>query len=230
MAWADGVPEARECVVFGWLGGPDLSARCGPATWVSLGELMGSMHRFAFEWKPSDEFTTPVFDSVMPYGEPLVVFDSDRPDLQGLMGLLRDATDATGERITAIGRRERSIVVHADLHQWNVKIRCGVLSPFDFEDTLWAAPILDVATSLYYVRDREDYLDLALAFKSGDQRQLPWVEQEPGEIDRLMFARALLLLNTVLLEGLDVGDMEPFIRRREKYAMLTLGQSEPLAI
>ncbi len=231
MASAHGVPEARECVVFGWLGGPDLTARCSPATWISLGELMGKMHRFASDWTPSKGFSTPVFDSVMPYGEPLVVFESDRSELQGLMGLLRDATDATAERLTAIRRRERAIVVHADLHQWNVKINRGVLSPFDFEDILWAAPILDVATSLYYVRDREDYPELARAFKSGYEHQLPWVEREPGEIDRLMFARALLLLNAVLLdEGFDVGDMGPFIRRREQYARLALGQLEALAI
>ncbi len=51
-----------------------------------------------------------------------------------------------------MAREGPAIVTHGDLHQWNVKIRHGVLSPFDFEDLLWAAPILDVATSLYYVR------------------------------------------------------------------------------
>ena len=231
MASAAGVPEARECVVFGWLGGPDLSAHRSPKTWASLGELMARMHGFAREWTPSDRFSAPVFDSIMPYGDPLLVFKSDRGELQDLMGLLREATDATTARILALDGSAQRIVVHGDLHQWNVKIKHGVLSPFDFEDILWAVPILDVATSLYYVRDREDYLELARAFKSGYERQRPWVEREPGEIDRLMFARSLLLLNAVLLDqSLDVGAIGPFLKRRETYAKLAIGELEALTL
>ena len=62
-------------------------------------------------------------------------------------------------------------MLHGDLHQWNVKIKHGVLSPFDFEDLLTGAPILDVATSLYYVFGDDDYLDLARAFKAGYERR-----------------------------------------------------------
>ena len=77
-------------------------------------------------------------------------------------------------------------------------------------------PILDVATSLYYVRDRADYLSLAVAFRAGYEPQPPWVEQEPGELDRLLIARGLDLLNTALIDpDLDVDDWPAFIRRRE---------------
>jgi Ser/Thr protein kinase RdoA (MazF antagonist) len=189
---------------------------------------MAKMHRFAEGWTPSSGFTIPVFDSVMPYGEPLVAFEPGRMDLLGLEDLLREATDVTDKRIAALHHTGEAIVVHADLHQWNVKIQRGVLAPFDFEDLLWAAPVLDVATSLYYVHGEPGYAELARAFKSGYERQRPWVEQEPGQIDRLMFARALLLLNSVVLDAsLDFGDREAFIRRRETYALLALGRLEP---
>jgi Ser/Thr protein kinase RdoA (MazF antagonist) len=232
VAEAEGVPEPRECVVFGWLGGPDLATRRSPATWARLGELMGTMHRFAEEWTPSDGFSVAHYDSCIPYGEPLVVFDAGRTELFGLESLLRDAVDVTNERITALDREVPSIVLHGDLHQWNVKIKRGVLSPFDFEDLLTGAPILDVATSLYYVRHDDDYVGLARAFKAGYERRRPWVEREPGEMERLMFARAVDLLNAVLLDpSLELGGgMEAFVRRREGLALVALGRQPAVAL
>lgn len=225
LATADGVPEARACVVFDWLRGPDLGARRSPANWHKLGELMGTMHAFAESWSPSLDFAILDYDSCIPYGEDLVVFEPGRTELDGLDGLLREATDATDERIAELRRDEPSIVLHGDLHQWNVKIHHGVLSPFDFEDLLTGAPILDVATSLYYVHGDDDYLELARAFKSGYERRRPWPEREPGEMERLMFARCLDLLNAVLLdESLDIGDMGSFLGKRGTMARIALGQ------
>ena len=74
VAQAEGVPEPRECVVFGWLGGPDLARHRSAASWRKLGELMGTMHRFAEQWTPSSEFRVTDYDSCLPYGESLVVF------------------------------------------------------------------------------------------------------------------------------------------------------------
>jgi Ser/Thr protein kinase RdoA (MazF antagonist) len=232
MATAEGVPEARACVVFGWLGGPDLAARRSPANWARLGELMATMHRFAEEWAPSDRFRVADYGSCIPYGEPLVVFEPDRTELYGLEAILREATALTDRRIAELRREVPSIVLHGDLHQWNVKARRGVLSPFDFEDLLTGAPILDVATSLYYVRHDHDYADLARAFKSGYERRRPWVEREPGEMERLMFARSLDLLNAVLLDdSLELADdMEAFVRRREGQARVALGLDAPIVL
>jgi len=232
VATAEGVPEARECVVFGWLGGPDLAARRSVDNWALLGELMGTMHRFAEGWKPSARFSVADYDSCIPYGEPLVVFGPGRTELYGLESILREATEVTDERIVELRRSVPSIVLHGDLHQWNVKISRGVLSPFDFEDLLTGAPILDVATSLYYVRHDDDYAELARAFKSGYERRRPWVEREPGEMERLMFARALDLLNAVLLDdSLELGgDMEAFVRRRESQARVALGLDPPVGL
>ena len=231
VATAEGVPEPRECVVFGWIGGPDLAERRSPQTWAKLGELMGTMHLFAETWEPTAGFHVADYDSCIPYGEPLVVFEPGRTELFGLEGLLRDAADATNERISALAREVPTFVLHGDLHQWNVKIERGVLSPFDFEDLLTGAPILDVATSLYYVRGDEDCAELWRAFRTGYESQRPWVEREPGEMERLMFARSIDLLNAVLLDpSLELGsEMETFVRRREGLALVALGREPALA-
>ena len=136
VASAEGVPEPRECVVFGWIGGPDLAERRSAENWGKLGELMGTMHAFAEHWTPSPEFHVTDYDSCIPYGEPLVVFEPGRTELHGLESVLREATAATNERIEALAREVPPIVLHGDMHQWNVKIKHGVLSPFDFEDLL----------------------------------------------------------------------------------------------
>jgi Ser/Thr protein kinase RdoA (MazF antagonist) len=232
IASADGVPELRECVVFGWLGGPDLAAQRNAQNWARLGELMGTMHRFAEEWTPSAAFSVTDYDSCIPYGEPLVVFENGRTELYGLESILHEAVGATNERITALAREVPSIVLHGDLHQWNVKIKRGVLSPFDFEDLLTGGPILDAMTSLYYVRGDDDYAELARAFKAGYERRRPWVERLPGEMERLMFARGLDLLNAVLLdESLELGgDMEAFVRRREDLALLALDRKPAIEL
>ena len=93
VAEAEGVPEPRECVVFGWLGGPDLAARRSATSWARLGELMATMHRFAEDWTPTASFSVAHYDSCLPYGEKLVVFEPGRVDLDGLEGILRDAVD-----------------------------------------------------------------------------------------------------------------------------------------
>lgn len=232
LAGAPGVPETRACVVFNWLGGPDLAERRSPATWAALGELMGTMHRFAESWRPSEAFRVTDYDSCIPYGEPLVVFEPGRVELHGLEGLLREAVEVTDARIARLGREVGPIVLHGDLHQWNVKILRGILSPFDFEDLLTGPPIMDVATSLYYVRHLDDYRQLASAFRAGYERQRPWVEQSPGEVDRLMFARAIDLLNAFLIDGTlgDGSETEACVRRREEPALIAVGRRPPLEI
>ncbi len=225
VAAAEGVPEPRECVVFGWLGGSDLADRRSAESWRKLGELMGTMHAFGAGWTPSDSFSVPDYGSCIPYGEPLVVFEPGRVELLGLEGLLREAAAVTDARIADLAREVPPIVLHGALHQGNVTIRRGVLSPFDFEDLLTGAPILDVATSLYSVYGEADYPALARAFTAGYERRYPWPEREPDEMERLMFARSLDLLNAVLLDqSLDFGvEMEAFVRRRGLMARVALG-------
>ena len=231
VAAAAGVPQPRACVVFSWLGGRLLGEQVSSRRWHDLGDLMGRMHDFARGWRPPSDFAAPTYDSVLPYGEALVMFEPGRADLHGASQLLQEAYHRTAERIRALNHEQPRIVIHGDLHAWNVKVRHGLLSPFDFEDLLHGVPILDVATSLYYVRDRADYLSLAVAFRAGYERRLPWVEHEPGELDRLLIARGLDLLNTTLLgPDMEVDDWQAFIRRRVTLARVALGEERAIII
>jgi Ser/Thr protein kinase RdoA (MazF antagonist) len=231
IASADGVPDARACVLFEWLPGSMLGDRISVERWAALGELVARMHRFASTFSPSPKFHAVTYASALAYDEPLVLFDSDRVDLLGLDSLLREATDITNERVATIMREQPHIVIHGDLHGWNIKLDRGVLTPFDWEDLLWGAPILDVATSLFYIRDRPDYIDLARSFKVGYERHQPWVEERPGQVDELIIARGIDMLNFVALDpALDIPDMDAYVRRREVPALVAVGARDPIEL
>jgi Ser/Thr protein kinase RdoA (MazF antagonist) len=189
------------------------------------------MHRFGEEWLIPKDFKAITYDAVIHYGEPMILFEPGRVELLDLEELLESAWRLTDERIEEINRRTPPFIAHADLHQWNVKIKRGVLSPFDFEDLLYSAPILDVATSLHYVRFRKDYPNLGAAFRAGYERHRPWVESEPGELDRLFISRALDLMNIVALESeVEVGNWSGFVSRRGELARVALGELPPVEI
>jgi Ser/Thr protein kinase RdoA (MazF antagonist) len=231
QASAAGVPEPRACVLLEWVRGRPLSDRVDTSRWAALGELMARMHRFAEGWEPSRSFGAVVYASVLAYGAPLVLFESDRVDLLGLDGLLREAYEVTNERIATIMREQQHIVIHGDMHGENVKVYRNELTPFDWEDLLWGVPILDVANSLYYVRHRADYLELAGAFRAGYERHRPWVETRPGEVDRLLVARGIDMLNFIALDpALHFDDMEAYVRLREVPALVAVGALEPVIL
>jgi Ser/Thr protein kinase RdoA (MazF antagonist) len=230
-ASADGVPEARACVLFEWLPGSTLDHHVTPLRWAALGELTAKMHGFASSFQPSSAFDAVVYRSVLAFGQPEALFDPGRLDLLGLDELLREAYEVTNQRIAAAMREQPHLVIHGDLHALNIKVHRGRLTPFDFEDMLWAVPILDVATALYYVRHRPDYLELGRAFRSGYERQLPWVETRPGEVDELLVARGLDMLNFVALDPtLDMGDWATYVRLREVPALVAVGARQPVVL
>ncbi len=231
LAAADGVPEPRACVLFEWLPGSLLKGHVSIVNWAGLGELMARLHGFAMAWEPPRSFDAVTYGSVLAYGAPYVLFDSDGVDLLGLDGLLQEAYAVTNERIATIMREQQHIVIHGDLHDENVKVYRGDLTPFDWEDLLWGAPILDVATCLFYVRHRPDYVDLARAFRWGYERHRRWVETRPGEVDQLLIARGIDMLNFIALdEGLHFEDMETYVRRREVPALVAVGALQPAVI
>ena len=231
LASAPGVPGPRACVLFDWLPGRQLNDHIDAEHWRRLGGLMARMHEFALAWLPSPAFGAVRYTSVLAYEAPLVLFDSDRVDLLGMDRLLREAYDITNERVATIMREQPHIVIHGDVHAGNVMVKGGVLTPFDWEDLLWGAPILDVATSLFYIRHRADYRQLAGAFRSGYERFRPWVETRPGEVDQLLVARGIDMLNFIALDAsLHFDDMETYVRLRETPALVAVGALDPVIL
>ena len=125
--------------------------------------------------------------------------------------LLGPGTETAGER-QALFRREaervqaeldwmyrgphRPLFLHLDMHFGNVKLLGDRLAVLDFDDSMWAYPVQDIAVSLYYLR----YLrglgaDVLTPFKSGYVRLRRWPEEWDGQIKLLIEARALDLVD-----------------------------------
>jgi Ser/Thr protein kinase RdoA (MazF antagonist) len=205
---ADGVPEARTVAVFRWVDGPDLDDRMSPATAARFGTLSARLHEHARTWRPSAPLRIRRFDRVFPYSqpgfplEPVVLFEDPYRDLvpRERRRVFERAIEIVQRTIDdGLAENGPDIVVHGDLHPWNVKVRRdGRLVPLDFEDLMWGRPILDVATTLYYVELNDDGPELSRAFRSGYEEVAPWPERDPGTIRTLRAGRGLLLLNWVL--------------------------------
>ena len=212
----DGVPQARQCVVFSWVPGVDLADRRSPANWCKFGALSARLHRFAAAFTPPENFCINTYDSVFPFNEVCVLFDDEYRQHFSTeeLDLLKLALDRVQAEIDHLYHENKGglRVIHGDLHQWNVRIARGKLSPIDFEDLFWAYPVQDIATTLYYSRFDDRHEPLLAAFKQGYETILPFPEEHPGQLETHMLARRLNLLNYVFAaEELDIAQYPNFI-------------------
>ena len=199
-ASAEGVPEARLCEIFTWVGGNDLSQDMSDSNIANLGELSARLHAHALTYHPPTGLALLRFDSVFPFPEPVVLFEeqfsSYFPKARRVVyGRAIEWAQDSIAQLKASGESMR--IIHGDLHQWNVRNQHGVLSPIDFEDLMWGWPVQDIATTLYYF-PAESYQTLRTAFQSGYTRFGIWPERYTGEIDSFIAARGIGLANFIL--------------------------------
>lgn len=200
-AGAVGVPQRRMCVIFSWVPGTDLADHLTTDNMSLLGELSARLHLHARTYQPPDGLSLLRFDRVFPFPEPVILFEAPfsaliPPARQAVFHKAMDWAQASVDRLKSSGEHMR--LLHGDLHQWNVRYFRGRLSPIDFEDLMWGWPIQDIATTLYYSVDADDYLDRRSAFERGYKNVSLWPEHARGEIDSFIAARGLGMANFVL--------------------------------
>ncbi len=199
-ASADGVPEARLCEIFTWVGGSDLVQDMSESNVAKLGELSARLHAHALNYHPPSGLSLLRYDRVFPFPEPVILFEDQyshifhaerRAIYERAIAWAQDSIDQL------IASSEPMRIIHGDLHQWNVRNLHGVLSPIDFEDLMLGWPVQDIATTLYYF-PAETYQTLSTAFQSGYMRYGIWPERHAGEIDSFIAARGIDLANFIL--------------------------------
>jgi Ser/Thr protein kinase RdoA (MazF antagonist) len=228
---AEGVPEPRYCMLQTWVPGVDLEERLTAATYADLGEITAKLHVHAATFGLPEGVRIRSMDRVFPWSAPgfehferIVLFDPEKADLfpGDRLGLFYLAIDRAQEEISRMYREgPEPRIIHQDLHPWNVKIHRGKLYLLDFEDLILGYPVQDIATALFYVRWRDSAEELAGAFREGYERVLEWPEAFPGQIDLLIAARALLLVNFLLSQDNPeaLRDAPGYIERTEKRLM-----------
>jgi len=197
-----GVPGEKRCVLFKWIPGRALENYLNPANYFKLGVTMAKLHDHAETLKPLPQFIQPKkWDQAFYYpGEPVIynipaykhLFS---PERIALIDEVIAWADEEFERLYA--DRERQILIHGDLHYWNVHVYQGELYIMDFEDVMLGYPVQDVAITLYYGRQRDDYETLRGAFKQGYTSIRIWPVNRDGQIETLMAARSVNFINYV---------------------------------
>jgi len=216
-AQADGVPEPRLCEIFSWVAGKDLAGDMSEVNLARLGELSARLHIHALTYHPPVHLSLLRFDRVFPFPEPVVLFEERFSKLfpPARKAVYQKAMDWVQESVDRLkAGNEPMRILHGDLHQWNVRIARGVLSPIDFEDLMLGWPVQDIATTLYYFPS-DHFSTLRAAFQAGYTRCSPWPENYPGEIDSFIAARGIGLANLVLNEPNIAARVDPakFVER-----------------
>lgn len=219
-AEADGVPEPRLCEIFSWVDGKNLADDMSEVSVAKLGELSAKLHAHALIYRPPTNLSLLKFDRVFHFPEPVVLFEERFSDLfpSERKSIYQKAVDLAQEsidRLKASGEPMR--ILHGDLHQWNVRIARGVLSPIDFEDLMLGWPVQDIAITLYYFLG-DHYPAWRAAFQAGYTRHSSWPERHPGEIDSFIAGRGIGLANLVLADPAIALKVDPaeFVERIEK--------------
>jgi len=196
----EGVPEPRWCAIFRWMPGVNLADHLNAENVTKLGSLMAHLHNHAAKFKPDNTHQVPHFDRVFPFPEPVILFDEAYKDIFPASRkeiLLQAIAWAEHAIKILIESGEPMRIIHADLHQWNVRIFHEKLSPIDFEDLMWGWPVQDIGTTLFYFLN-ETYEEMYQAFKVGYSSVSPWPERYPGEIESFIAARSVGLVNFIL--------------------------------
>jgi Ser/Thr protein kinase RdoA (MazF antagonist) len=226
-AAAEGVPEPRLCAVFSWLPGKNLVEDMSINNVTLMGELMAHLHNHALHYHPPAGLSLMHYDRVFPFREPVVLFEERfsglfPPERRALYENAFAWAQESIDRLKTSGEPMR--ILHGDLHQWNIRIARGRLSPIDFEDLMLGWPVQDIATTLYYF-PADTSPGLRSAFQAGYIRHAPWPEQHSGEIDSFIAARGLVIVNFVLNDTSSVWGPHAgeFVERIEKRLRILKG-------
>lgn len=195
---ASGSHDRRPCVLFKWVPGEPMGEGSGPWGYRAMGRLSAQLHGHG-DWRPPDPDRLRRWDRTFYYPPELdqVVIEDFRYD--HLFAGLRPALRRAAERCDSFLRRRWSygepMVVHGDLHEFNVHLYIGRAWAIDFEDLMLAFPSQDIATSLYGARTRADLSQITRAFRAGYEEYRSWPVLDPVELEVYWAARQVMLMN-----------------------------------
>lgn len=208
------VPETRRCVLFRWVPGRPLASRISPDYAGALGTIMAALHDHAGTMQLPPALTPMTWHTVFYYHHEPVVIDDPAyatfftPARRELV----HAVAAVAERVIQDLTQSQPdrILIHGDLHPYNVHLARGRLYILDFEDVLLGYPVQDVAVTFAALRHYPDYEELWRAFEAGYSQSRPWPVQSATQLTALIAARDLMMVNYAAQAE---ADPEPVVAR-----------------
>lgn len=206
---AGDLPDGRQVDVLEWVEGRQLGAlesglgvddgavgRC----YAMLGEITARMHNQSSEWDPPAGFVRHhwceegLAGPVPLWGR---FWELDQLD-PGQRALLETARTAIGTDLLAYGKSRRNFgLIHADLVPENLMVEGDRVRVIDFDDAGFGWHLFDLATSLYFLRDKAEF-DVALdALVEGYRLHRALPESELSYLPLFLAARGTTYLGWV---------------------------------
>jgi Ser/Thr protein kinase RdoA (MazF antagonist) len=207
-------------VLFEWLPGRDLGNKATPTQLFALGVATAKLHQHGKKWKRPKGATLWSGRSVCLDSKLFIPTQPMPKAWSKVFASVYQKADAVLEKLYAT---ERPHALHADLHLWNVKSVRGVLSVFDFDDSIWGLPVQDLAISVFYLRRLPNGAALEDALLAGYQSIQPLPPFSSSEFEALVAARQYLLANDLLhnenaeLQAMSAKYLETSFERLQKY-------------
>ena len=197
-----GVPGIKRCVLFRWVPGRTLENYLTPKNYYKLGMTIANLHNHAESLKPLPENIQPKkWDKVFYYPDEPVVFDTqayshlfpiERIDL------INEVIKRADQVLQGLfSNPDGQILIHGDIHYWNVHVYRGDLYIIDFEDVMLGYPLQDLAITLYYGRQHPVYKKLRDALQQGYTQTRIWPAENEFQIETLIAARKVNFINYV---------------------------------
>jgi Ser/Thr protein kinase RdoA (MazF antagonist) len=168
VARVPGVPQPRHCALFHWVDGRFHFRNPKPVHYERIGRTAAHLHQHALSFEPPDQFDRPVVSWGGQLAE-LYAANIDKPVFEGenrpIFAAAREQTLAA-ERTLGTADDVYNLI-HFDLHMMNCLFQSEAVNVIDFDDCGWGHFMLDLAVSLWYVRQRPNYADLETAMVRG---------------------------------------------------------------
>lgn len=184
-------PRPLKAVLYTWLPGRLYRTGFTAKNGLQLGALTKQLHQAAEGWKPPDGA------QLVKGGDPLggLPWVMDEQQGHGIdLGVWREVWKRAEALYVRIDETPR-IVIHDDLHMWNLMKTKAGMAVFDFDDMVLGWPIRDAAVTLFYIRRLNDAAKVEEAYWKG----LGLTPEEAGltqsEFELMVGARVLLLAN-----------------------------------
>ena len=196
------VPGEKRCVLFKWIPGRTLENYLSSDNYYKYGQTLAKLHNHASTLNPLPPDICPKkWDKVFYYPDEPVIYNA--PEYSHLFPperieiLEKVIAYANDEFKRLFVDQDSLILIHGDLHFWNIHFYRGELYVIDFEDINLGYPVQDVAVTLSYGRQLDGYNEWKEAFKQGYRSIREWPAESERTIETLMAARSVMFINYV---------------------------------
>lgn len=215
-----GVPEPRHCVIFDWVPGRDLRHAISPQHYGLLGAFTARLHTHAAGWTPSSALDLKTHTGIFLFESRPFFWEAGEEFMPpGRAAVVREAVGRIEAMLDELYRTSGPpVILHADLHQNNLRLHRGVMHALDFDDCLLGHFVQDVGITFYYIQDHPEFDALFAAYRRGYEAHRPWPETRPGQISGMLAARELLLAQFLFTSDNPRyrGVLPQFLARTEK--------------